>query len=125
MNGIRIAMIASVVGGVALDLVRQGSTEYSLRAEIERVEHEIEVLSHHRADVRVGTQQRILSRVRPRERSLEAIHVHDIVQLEVHREPTPWERSEARAVEGNQAFATDALPEALPSLPLVDWLRAR
>ncbi len=119
MTSIRWFLIASVFGGVAFDVVHEGSEEYACKSEIARVQQEIALLRHHIDDYQVGIQQRLLARV-----PTTGIGFGDaIVRLDAPRQPTLWERSEAVESSGRRAFASET--EEGRSLSLADWLQAR
>jgi len=105
MTGPRIALAATVVALLAFDLARLGCVELAYRAEIERAEEEIGILRRHRADLRSGTQQRLIASLGPSR----VIASGELARLDLRREPTPWEQGTR---EGSVRLA-DRLPSAL------------
>jgi hypothetical protein len=120
MTAPRVAIVALVVAVLAFDLVRLGSLEYAYRAEMARAETEIGILRRHRADLRVGTQQRLIASVgRSRVDAPERL-----AHLELRRESTPWEDSTGLAERLPSALAV-ARAETTIGRVLGEWLDLR
>lgn len=119
MTTVRWILVASVFGGVAFDVVRQGSEEYACKSEIARVEQEIDLLRQRRADLQVGLQQRLMARMPIVEFDLGA----PIVHTEVPRRSTLWEQSAQNEGVTQRAFASEEVPDT--RLTLADWIDAR
>jgi len=120
MTAPRVVIIALVVAFLAFDLVRLGSVEYAYRAEIARAEEEIGILRRHRADLRVGTQQRLIACIGPSRVTAGG----ELARLELRRESTPWEGAVGLADRLPSALAV-ARAETTIGRVLGDWLEVR
>jgi hypothetical protein len=120
MTGPRVALAAAVVAFLAFDLVRLGSVEYAYRAEIARAEEEIGILRRHRADLRAGTQQRLIASIG----ASRVTAAGELARLEMRREATPWEGATGIVDRLPTALAVARAETSLARV-LGEWLEVR
>lgn len=120
MTAPRVVLASMVAALLAFDLVQMGSVEYAYRAEIARAEEEIGILRRHRADLRAGTQARMLALIG----ASGVTPGSELARLELRRQATPWE---VRAGSGRALPRVYAIARADETIgrAIEEWLDVR
>jgi len=120
LSALRLFLVAVAAGGLGFDLAKKGRQEFEVRAKISQIAGEMEIVSRHRANLQVGIQRRVISRIA---RSTVTCQ-REVEFLELGARPTSWERPLRVRSSVQNAYADEA-ETPMKRLPLSTWIGRR